>query len=199
MGDVRLTVLDKRSAILDSAEVVFSTQAGAATIDEIAKAAGVAKGTVYLYFKSKDELFISLIEERIAAYMKKTQDYLAAAASIEDIVTFLVQLRMEFVVQHFGLLNVLFQAVVPGSAEAQDRIWTASQNAQKPFVEAIDRVLGPNDAAMDPQTMVVMISGMADHLVSHRIWEDGFLDAQRSAADVLGFVLPCLRNVYPGR
>lgn len=31
------------------------------TIDEIAKLAGISKGTVYLYFKNKDELYVSLI------------------------------------------------------------------------------------------------------------------------------------------
>jgi TetR/AcrR family transcriptional regulator len=31
------------------------------SIDEIAKAAGVSKGTVYLYFKSKDDLYVSLM------------------------------------------------------------------------------------------------------------------------------------------
>jgi AcrR family transcriptional regulator len=31
------------------------------TVDEIAKSAGVAKGTIYLYFKNKDDLYISLM------------------------------------------------------------------------------------------------------------------------------------------
>jgi TetR/AcrR family fatty acid metabolism transcriptional regulator len=42
-------------------------------VSEVAKAAGVADGTIYLYFKSKDELLISLFEdrvERLLAYMR---------------------------------------------------------------------------------------------------------------------------------
>ena len=31
------------------------------TIDEIARRAGISKGTVYLYFKNKDELYVSLM------------------------------------------------------------------------------------------------------------------------------------------
>jgi TetR/AcrR family fatty acid metabolism transcriptional regulator len=45
-----------------------------ARVSEVAKAAGVADGTIYLYFKSKDELLVSLFEdrvERLLAYMRE--------------------------------------------------------------------------------------------------------------------------------
>jgi TetR/AcrR family fatty acid metabolism transcriptional regulator len=37
----------------------------ATRVSEVAKAAGVADGTIYLYFKSKDELLLSLFEDRV--------------------------------------------------------------------------------------------------------------------------------------
>lgn len=58
---------DKRARILASAERVFARRGFfAARVSEIAKDAGVADGTIYLYFKSKDEILISLFEERMA-------------------------------------------------------------------------------------------------------------------------------------
>jgi TetR/AcrR family fatty acid metabolism transcriptional regulator len=57
---------DKRERILDAAERVFGLRGFfAARVSEIAKEAGVADGTIYLYFKSKDELLISLFESRM--------------------------------------------------------------------------------------------------------------------------------------
>jgi TetR/AcrR family transcriptional regulator, fatty acid metabolism regulator protein len=57
---------DKRERILDAAERVFAEHGFfAARVSEIAKEAGVADGTIYLYFKSKDELLISLFESRM--------------------------------------------------------------------------------------------------------------------------------------
>ena len=48
----------RRDEILDAAHRVFASQGFRdATVDHIAEAAGVAKGTVYLYFKSKDDLY----------------------------------------------------------------------------------------------------------------------------------------------
>src|SRR5262245_42820141 len=56
-----------RNAILEAAEEVFAT-AGyhAARIQDVARAARIAVGTVYNHFDSKDELLAALMEERAA-------------------------------------------------------------------------------------------------------------------------------------
>jgi len=52
----------RRTQILNAAQKVFEAQGiGQASMDEIAKEAELAKGTIYLYYKNKDELFIGLI------------------------------------------------------------------------------------------------------------------------------------------
>ena len=57
---------DKRERILDGAERIFARHGFfAAKVADVAKEAGVADGTIYLYFKSKDELLISLFERRM--------------------------------------------------------------------------------------------------------------------------------------
>jgi TetR/AcrR family transcriptional regulator, fatty acid metabolism regulator protein len=59
-------VTDKRERILDAAEQIFARHGFyAAKVSDVAKEAGVADGTIYLYFKSKDELLISLFERRM--------------------------------------------------------------------------------------------------------------------------------------
>src|SRR5687768_11869220 len=58
---------DKRERILDAAERIFARHGFfAARVSEVAKEAGVADGTIYLYFKSKDDLLISVFENRMA-------------------------------------------------------------------------------------------------------------------------------------
>lgn len=57
---------DKRARILEAAIKVFAKNGFHATrVSEVAKAAGVADGTIYLYFKSKEELLVSLFEDRV--------------------------------------------------------------------------------------------------------------------------------------
>jgi TetR/AcrR family fatty acid metabolism transcriptional regulator len=67
---------DKRERILVSAMRVFASKGFfGAKVSDIADDAGVADGTIYLYFKSKDDILISLFEEQ----MEKVQSVLGAA------------------------------------------------------------------------------------------------------------------------
>src|SRR5215472_14836263 len=54
---------DKRAAILRAATDVFAKRGFFnAQVADVARAAGVAAGTVYLYFKGKDDLLVSIFE-----------------------------------------------------------------------------------------------------------------------------------------
>lgn len=55
----------KRRQIIDGARAVFLSQGfDAASMGEIARKAGVSKGTLYVYFKSKEDLFEAITEEQ---------------------------------------------------------------------------------------------------------------------------------------
>jgi len=55
----------KRESIMDAAIEVFGRSGlDGASVDEIARTAGVAKGTIYLYFKSKHDIFEAVLAER---------------------------------------------------------------------------------------------------------------------------------------
>src|SRR6516162_8625392 len=56
----------RRDAILDAALDEFSARGfAAARLDDVAKRAGVAKGTIYLHFKDKESLFEELVRTAI--------------------------------------------------------------------------------------------------------------------------------------
>ncbi len=61
-----------KDLILKKGEEIFFKKGYYKTkIDDIAKSAKVAKGTIYLYFKSKEDLFISIIEKNLQdSYIK---------------------------------------------------------------------------------------------------------------------------------
>jgi TetR/AcrR family fatty acid metabolism transcriptional regulator len=70
---------DKHRRILTAAERVFAKRGFfAARVSEIAKEAGVADGTIYLYFKSKDDLLISLFETRMQQVNSVLREAVAA-------------------------------------------------------------------------------------------------------------------------
>lgn len=66
MGQNAMTDEDKdrrRREFLDAAHRLFRERGDLPPVAEIAKAAGLAKGTVYLYFRSKEEIFVALLED----------------------------------------------------------------------------------------------------------------------------------------
>jgi len=63
---------DKRQCILQAAVQAFSEKGYAkATIAEIARKAGVAEGTVYEYFKNKEDVLLSIPEEYFREQMEQ--------------------------------------------------------------------------------------------------------------------------------
>jgi len=66
--------LDKAIAILQAAEKLFSKYGyKKVSVDEIVKAANIAKGTFYLYFQHKDDLYNKIINEYFDKKMKYTK------------------------------------------------------------------------------------------------------------------------------
>jgi len=63
---------ERRNAILDAAEALYLQQPDRmASVSEVAEAAGVAKGTVYLYFPGKEEMLLALHERHTAAFFEE--------------------------------------------------------------------------------------------------------------------------------
>jgi AcrR family transcriptional regulator len=69
-----------RERLLEAAAKVFAERGyQAASVEEIAAAAGLSKGAVYWNFSSKDELFHALLEERIDRQIEETAEFLRSA------------------------------------------------------------------------------------------------------------------------
>ncbi|MSV32312.1 MAG: TetR/AcrR family transcriptional regulator [Bryobacterales bacterium] len=74
----------RTTEILDAARTVFASRGfEGATIDAIALTAGVAKGTVYLYFDSKRDLFLAALREGVLALHAEVAEEMYAAATCE--------------------------------------------------------------------------------------------------------------------
>jgi AcrR family transcriptional regulator len=66
--------------LIEAALACFAERGFAATrLDDIAAKAGVSKGTVYLYFPSKEELFKAVIRETVLPNLERAETLLAAA------------------------------------------------------------------------------------------------------------------------
>ena len=82
---------DERPAqILEAALDVFGEKGlAAARLDDIAKRAGLAKGTIYLYFPNKDELFRAVIRSTVVAELDRAESVLTAGPPDSQLDTFM--------------------------------------------------------------------------------------------------------------
>jgi TetR/AcrR family fatty acid metabolism transcriptional regulator len=70
MTDTEASRQDKRALLTDAAIAVFAEKGyRSARVADVAKVAGVADGTIYLYFKNKEDLLLSIFEEKMGMFL----------------------------------------------------------------------------------------------------------------------------------
>jgi len=99
----------KRNRIMNAAISSFARNGyHQATIADVAREAAVAVGTIYLYFKNKDDLLISIFEEKVQGFIQEFQRRLRAERNAELKLRKLVHLHL-FEMQKHPDLAAVFQ------------------------------------------------------------------------------------------
>jgi AcrR family transcriptional regulator len=99
----------RRSEILAAATKLFGNRGFDATLmDEIAKVAGLAKGTLYLYFKSKDDIYQAVVRQALAEVDELTRQHVDAATGFRDRYAAFIRVRIAFWQDH----NVLYRVIL---------------------------------------------------------------------------------------
>ena len=113
----RAAVSDKREAILRAAIKVFArTGYFNSKVADIAGEAGIADGTVYLYFKSKDEILHSIFDRAMAEFIAEGKKELAEIEGPTAKLTRIAQLHLEKLGADRDLA-VVFQVELRGSTK----------------------------------------------------------------------------------
>src|SRR4030067_261538 len=98
----------KRDRILRAAIKIFSQKGFFnSKVSDIAQAAGVADGTIYLYFKNKDDLLISLFEEKMAEVVADVRERDAEEDGALSRLKIFIENHMGLLLREAGLIEVL--------------------------------------------------------------------------------------------
>lgn len=121
-GDVAPAARDKTRQILTGAREVFLAQGfDGASMGEIARAAGVSKGTLYVYFASKEELFAALVREQCG----QTAESCFVLDPDEDVASALTALSHRYIRAMMQSANISTVRMVIGVAEKLPEIGRA--------------------------------------------------------------------------
>ena len=119
---------NRRSAILKAARKLFFDRGfKSVTVDNIAAKAEVSKGSVYLYFKSKEEIYTQiLINDNIAAFEDLKNKFSAKEAPAAELLLGFA----DNYINYFLNDNELFRILMTFMLHADDMILTDEQNSQ---------------------------------------------------------------------
>jgi AcrR family transcriptional regulator len=142
----------RREAILDAAGALFETTPYAEIAMQIlADRLGLAKGTLYLSFPSKEALFLALLERHLVAWFAAVDHRLAALGPVDDALAVAAALTDEVVARPalarlLGLLHgVLEQNVDPPTVLAFKRAHLAGLTTTGGHIEVAWPGLHPGD------------------------------------------------------
>lgn len=156
---------DKRERILRAAIKVFARKGFYATrVSEIAKAAGVADGTIYLYFKNKDDVLISIFEDRITKLIAFLRAQIEEAETFEDRVRVVVEVQLGLLEEQRDLAEV-----VTVNLRQSSRL--LKQYAAPLFTQYLDLIAG---VIADGQRAGVFRDDVSARVVARGLW--GALD-----------------------
>ncbi|MBA3352911.1 MAG: TetR/AcrR family transcriptional regulator [Blastocatellia bacterium] len=184
----RVAVGDKREAILRAATRIFAEKGFFnAKVADIAKAAGVADGTVYLYFKNKDDVLHSLFDRAMAEFIAEGRRELEVLDRPEDKLRRIAQLHLErlgadrdmaivFQVELRGSIKFMQEFSATGFAEYLDIIRGTIEDGQKS---------GAFRADLKPIVCAKILYGALDEMVTNWILSNKSYPLSPMADEVL--------------
>jgi TetR/AcrR family fatty acid metabolism transcriptional regulator len=156
---------DKRERILRAATRVFAKKGFYATrVSEVAKAAGVADGTIYLYFKNKDDLLVCLFEDRLGLLLQTLERELARRPTPEARLRCVIEMQLGLLEGERDLAEVI-------TVNLRQSTKLMKQYAAPKFVLYLDTIAS---AVADGQKQGAFRDDVSPHVVARAIF--GALD-----------------------
>ena len=102
-----MTKNNKKELIINAAIKVFADKGFyTANVADVAKEAGVADGTIYLYFKNKDDLLISLFETKMEEILLRFSSLLDSTRNAEEKLRQFIHLYFQMIEEDQNLAEV---------------------------------------------------------------------------------------------
>lgn len=191
---------EKRSKILKAAVQVFARKGFYnATVAEIAERASVAAGTIYLYFKNKDEILISIFEEEMANFIAQVNRAIAAESdSLERLRQFIFT-HLQFVKRNPALAQVMQVELRQSNKFIKE--YTGSKLRE--YLNIIGAIVaegqqrGSVRTDVQPGVVKRAIFGALDEIATHYVLaKNGKVDLEQSAQQIADLFIAALRKPF---
>lgn len=193
---------DKYAAILEAAQMVIARQGyHSAQISKIAAEAGVAAGTVYLYFKNKPDLLVSLFRDRLGLLIESARTSLADTRDARE------KLR-QFISQHLRSLAARRDLAVVTQIEmrqADSSVQHEISQIMKGYFRVIDEIIEEGQASglfqrsVEPLQIRNLVFGTIDQTVTAWVLSGFKFDLEALAEPTFTLITGGLCTMSEGR
>lgn len=182
----------KRERILRAAIDVFA-QSGYfnAKVSEIAKAAGVADGTIYLYFDGKEDLLVTIFREHTRNYLQSLERELTHVRRPEERIRAAIRHHLEALGRDRALA-IVAQVELRHSLKFMSLL---SQQEVADYLNLLRKMIehgqseGSFRRTLHPQLVAKAVFGILDEMVTSWILSEKEYDLAASADPIADFVL----------
>jgi AcrR family transcriptional regulator len=130
----------RESDILKAAEHVFATKGyHKAAISDIAQEAQYAVGTIYLYFKNKQELYLTLVEKKAQNLISNVKEKVGQVNGAKEKIKVLVEQQLSYFEENEDFFRIYFSERGGLRWTIKDKI---SRQAVDKFLKYLDYIAG---------------------------------------------------------
>lgn len=170
-----------KERLLESAKMLFSQKGYYATsVEDIVESAGFSKGTFYFYFKSKEELFKSLVEEMNLNIVKRLENFLERDLPLEDALIEYAKVFLEDIYQNRHIAQIFLFQLVGTNEEFRKLYYTKVSHFRELLTKMVDRAIQKGEINYkNAENIVNLYAGFLRMLVLEYVFREKEPDLER--------------------
>ncbi|AIM15831.1 TetR/AcrR family transcriptional regulator [Neobacillus sp.] len=187
----------KYMQIIDAAVVVIAENGyHQAQVSKIAKQAGVADGTIYLYFKNKEDILISLFEEKMGQFVENIEEKIAGKKSAAEKLLMMIETHFQLLSDDHHMAIVTQLELRQSNKELRLKI----NDVLKGYLQLIDKIImegkesGEFSSSLDVRLSRQMIFGTIDEIVTSWVMSEQKFNLRALAPKVHSLLVNGLVN-----
>lgn len=164
---------DKKELIMESAtKLIFEKGYSDTKVEDITKEAGIAKGTFYIYFKTKDDLIVSIIENSIKKYETILKKIDFTNKSFKETMKEFINSKIKFAKENQEIFIIVISFIFDSSNinfEIKNLLFEQSKKISKKIKNIIEKGIEKGGIDKKYEDKVNYLSNLINDLINFHI------------------------------
>lgn len=175
MNRRKLRQKNHAAQILEAGEKLFAKKGFyPTTMEEVARAAGLAKGTIYLHFNDKRDLFFSIIEKKLDILLEKIEKEMRKDEFPSQRIKLAIGIHLRFLEENRDFFKIMQALPESLKQEMERKLKGRVIEKQSRYVEILDQLIrkgirNQEIKSLDSRKLAVILVGMMHSLTIYWI------------------------------